>query len=70
MERELIKIAQLQEDTVRLLVLLVRKGEIQQNLIEQLASVGFGTSRIAGLIGTTPNTVNVAIQKAKRRKKA
>jgi hypothetical protein len=69
MEKELQQIAQLQSDTVKLLVLLVKKGEIQQNLIHQFANVGFGTKRIADLLGTTANTVNVAIQKAKRQKK-
>ncbi len=68
MEKELQQITKLHSETVKLLVLLVRKGEIQQNLITQLANAGFGTKRIAELLGTTPNTVNVAIQKAKRRK--
>lgn len=69
MEKDLKKLIELQEETVRLLVLLVKKGEVQQAMIHNLASAGFGTSRIANLLGTTPNTVNVAIQKAKRKKK-
>ena len=32
--------------------------------------VGFKTSRIAVLLGTTPNTVNQAIQAGKRKRKS
>jgi DNA-binding CsgD family transcriptional regulator len=31
-----------------------------------LSRVGFGPKRIADLLGTTPNTVNVTLQKAKK----
>lgn len=69
MEKEFAKFNELQEETVRLLVLLLRKGETQQSsLITQMSGIGFRTGRIAELLGTTANTVNVTIQKAKKKK--
>lgn len=57
------------EEVVRLLaVQLRRETESQAEAIEELNRAGFGTSRIAELLGTTPNTVNVTIAKNKRRK--
>ena len=58
----------------RLLEVLVRlnlrsmKGDRSQNdMISLLDSVGCGQSEIADLLGTTTNTVNVSLYKAKRR---
>lgn len=69
MEKELTKSIELQEEVVRLLVLLLKKGETQQSsLITQMSGIGFRTGRIAELLGTTSNTVNVTIQKAKKKK--
>jgi DNA-binding NarL/FixJ family response regulator len=68
MKKDSSNLEGLQEEIVKLLVLLVSKDEIQKDLILKLASLGFGTSRIAELLGTTPNTVNVTIQKSKRRR--
>lgn len=58
----------LQEEIVRLMAidLRLRLGS-QGEVIQELNKAGFGPSRIAELIGTTPNTVNVTIQKAKKR---
>lgn len=57
------------EELVRLSVLQLRRGaESQAALILELNRVGFGSTRIAELVGTTANTVNVTIQKAKKKK--
>lgn len=59
-----------EEEIVRLLILLIKKENMSQtNLILQMHEVGFGTKRIGELLGTTRNTVNVTIQKAKKRSK-
>lgn len=58
-----------QEEIVRLLVLEVRaRSETQADAIAELHSAGFGTGRIAELLGTTPATVNVAVARLKKRK--
>jgi DNA-directed RNA polymerase specialized sigma24 family protein len=59
-----------QEELVRLHVLNLRRSVASQtDAILELDSVGFGPSRIAQLLGTTPGTVNVTLQKAKKRRK-
>ena len=58
------------EEVVRLLAIqLRRETESQAQAIEELSRAGFGPTRIAELLGTTPNTVNVAISNAKKRKR-
>ena len=55
------------EETVRLLATLVRmKTESQAEAIAELGKAGFGTARIAELLGTTTATVNVAQQRARK----
>lgn len=57
-----------QDEIVRLLAIQVRRQfESQGEAILELSRAGFGAARIADLLGTTPNTVNVAIQKAKKK---
>jgi hypothetical protein len=57
------------EEVVRLLAIQLRRDtESQSQAIEELNRAGFGTSRIAELLGTTPNTVNVTVAKKKRKK--
>ena len=57
-----------QEEIVRLLAIQLRRSsENQAELILELSRAGFGPTRIAELLGTTANTVNVTLQKAKRR---
>jgi predicted transcriptional regulator len=56
-----------QEELVRLQVIdLRRRLGSQTEAIVELNKAGFGPSRIAELLGTTPNTVNVTLQKAKK----
>jgi predicted transcriptional regulator len=58
------------EEVVRLLAIqLRRQTESQAEAIAELNRAGFGPTRIAELLGTTPNTVNVAIAKKKKRPK-
>jgi len=55
-----------QEEIVRLLALELRLMlPNQTEAIRQLNRQGFGPSRIAELLGTTSNTVNVTLQQAK-----
>jgi DNA-directed RNA polymerase specialized sigma24 family protein len=55
------------EETNRLLARLVRmQCETQAGAILELSRSGFSASRIAELLGTTSNTANVTIQRAKR----
>jgi DNA-directed RNA polymerase specialized sigma24 family protein len=57
----------LAEETNRLLATLIRmQCETQAQAILELHRAGFGAGRIAELLGTTANTANVAIQRAKR----
>ena len=58
------------EEIVRLLAIELRRDSPSQaQAIEEMSRAGFGPSRIAELLGTTPNTVNVAISNAKKRKR-
>jgi DNA-binding CsgD family transcriptional regulator len=57
------------EEIVRLLAIQLRKEAASQaQAIEEMHRAGFGPSRIAELLGTTSNTVNVAISNAKKRR--
>lgn len=57
-----------QEEIVRLLVAqLRREAASQTDAILELRKSGFGPSRIAELLGTTANTVNVALATAKKK---
>ena len=56
------------EELVRLTVLQLRRSTATQaETISELNRMGFGDSRIAELLGTTANTVHVALAKAKKR---
>jgi DNA-binding NarL/FixJ family response regulator len=56
------------EEVVRLLAIQLRRDcASQAEAIEEMHRAGFGPTRIAELLGTTPNTVNVAISKLKKR---
>ena len=56
-----------QEEIVRLLATQIRlQFKNQADAIRELSKSGFGPSRIAELLGTTPGTVNVTLAKAKK----
>lgn len=56
-----------QEELVRLQVLeLRRRLGTQAEAIVELRQAGFAPSRIADLLGTNANVVNVTLQKAKK----
>jgi hypothetical protein len=61
------KMTRLLEILVRLDLQKMRGDRSQSNMISLLDSVGCGPSEIADFLGTTTNTVNVALYKAKRR---
>lgn len=53
---------------IRLLALgIVSDIEKQKDKILYLSSLGFGPTEIANLIGTTPNTVNVALSQSRKK---
>ena len=57
-----------QEETVRLLALLIRLLlPTQTAAILELSRAGFTATRIGELLGTSTNTANVTIQKAKKK---
>ena len=55
-------------ETVQLLAILVRRGAVQSTVIQEMSSVGMPPKRIAELIGTSQNTVNVALHHARKGK--
>lgn len=54
-------------DTVRLLTVLVKRDHAQTELIGELAAVGFKPTRIAEMLATSPNTVNVTLNRLKKK---
>lgn len=55
------------DEVVRLLAILVRRGaNTQTDAIVEMSKAGFKSSRIADLLGTTTNTANVTVQKARK----
>jgi len=55
------------DDIVRLLAVLVRRGvETQREVIIEMSRAGLRPARIADLLGTTANTVNVTVQRARK----
>jgi DNA-directed RNA polymerase specialized sigma24 family protein len=56
------------EEIVRLMVINLRRtARTQAEVVIELDRAGFGPSRIADLLSTTPNAVNVTLNKAKKR---
>lgn len=55
------------DEVARLLATLVRlQVPTQADAIRELGRAGIGAKRISELLGTTPNTVNVTLNKAKK----
>ena len=56
------------DEVSRLLAILIRlQLPTQADAIRELGKTGLGPKRIAELVGTTPNTVNVTLAKAKKK---
>jgi DNA-directed RNA polymerase specialized sigma24 family protein len=55
------------ERLINLAALLLVKGEPKPEQIRVLAAAGFGNSEIAALLGLTPNAVNVALHRSRRK---
>jgi len=59
-----------QEELVRLLAIQVRRGSASQSeAAVEMSKAGFDPTRIAELLGTTPNTVNQALNDARKKSK-
>ena len=56
-------------EIARLLAVLVRRGTLQSTVIQELGSVGMSPKRIAELLETSQNTVNVALHHARSKRK-
>lgn len=55
------------DEVCRLLSILIRRDGVSQTaVILEMHRAGIKTARIAELLGTTPNTVNVTVHKAKK----
>lgn len=56
------------ERLTNLVALLLVKGEPQAEQVRTLAAAGYGNSEIAALLGLTPNAVNVALHRIRRKR--
>ena len=56
------------EKIARLLALLAVKGESQPEKIKVLSGAGFSNTEIAKLLGLTPNAVELALRRLRRKK--
>jgi DNA-directed RNA polymerase specialized sigma24 family protein len=54
---------------VRLMAISLVTGKRQKDQVRLLSLAGMGPKEIAELIGTTPNTVNVALSQIRKEKK-
>lgn len=54
------------KELAMLLSVYIKRGVSQATLIKELSEAGFQPKRIAELIGTTPNTVRVALNRLKK----
>jgi hypothetical protein len=58
------------DEVARLLALLIARDRSLQDVVTDLSGVGFGPTRIAELIGTSPGYAKVAVDRARKRKKS
>ncbi|HTR18809.1 MAG TPA: hypothetical protein VMH91_02395 [Candidatus Paceibacterota bacterium] len=72
MEKEMLQAQReavtLLKEVVMLLAIQVKREGLQSNVIQQMGSVGFSPTRIAELLDTSRNTVNVALHHARKAK--
>lgn len=64
MDKELL---QTQKEIVMMLTVLAKRGILQSVLIREMRAAGFLPKRIAELLNTTSNTVNVALSKSRKK---
>ena len=68
--QQLIEVNEKLDRVVRLLALsAISPDQSMKDKAIQLSSVGLAPKEIASLLGTTPNTISVALSAAKRSKK-
>ena len=63
------EILQTQKEIVSLLAVLVRRGVMQSTVIQEMGNAGISPTRIAELLNTSRNTVNVALSNTRKTKK-
>jgi DNA-binding CsgD family transcriptional regulator len=56
------------ERLTNLIALLVVKGEPQPEQLRILEAAGYGNTEIASLLGLTPNAVNVALHRLRKKR--
>jgi hypothetical protein len=56
------------DEIARLLAIMVAGERSLQDAVADLSSVGFGPTRVAELLGTTPGYAKVAADRAKKRR--
>ncbi|OGI82786.1 hypothetical protein A3E95_02195 [Candidatus Nomurabacteria bacterium RIFCSPHIGHO2_12_FULL_44_22b] len=70
MDKEILEaIRDATQDSTRLLAILVKRNGNQGQIIKEMYNVGFSPKRIAELLQTSSNTVNVAIHLSKKKDK-
>ena len=57
------------DEMVRLLAIIAKRGTRQAELIVELGEQGLSPTRIAQLLGTSPNAVSVTLHKMRKAKK-
>ena len=57
------------DEMVRLLAIIAKRGTRQAELIVELGEQGLSPTRIAQLLGTSPNAVSVTLHKMREAKK-
>lgn len=57
------------KEIAMLLAILVKRGTLQSTVIQEMGNVGMSPKRIAELLGTSTNTVNVSLHHARKGKK-
>lgn len=57
------------QDLVKLFAIMVKRDRTQSSLIAEMGEVGISPTKIAALLGTSANTVNVTLSKIRSTKK-
>lgn len=66
--KQLEELIELQKETNALLAISLKKDTLKSTLIEEMGKVGISPKRIASLLDTTQNTVNVSLSKNRKKK--